>query len=108
MKKGVLRNFTKFTENTCVRVSFLISCRPENTFFTEHLRTDASNSLGCFFQFLNQIFCLLPCILFRKGSKVMLSLFFISLDHHTNFSIKFLLFESVTSHLVSLLVSLVA
>ena len=28
-KKGVLRNFAKFTENTYARVSFLISCRPQ-------------------------------------------------------------------------------
>ena len=75
-KKVFLKISPNSQENTCVRVSFLISCRPENTFFTEHLWTDASNSLGCSFWFLNQIFCLLPCVLFRKGSKVMLSTFF--------------------------------
>ena len=64
-EKGVLRNFEKTQENTCARVSFLISCRAEacnfikkealaqvfscefyeiskNIFFTEHLRTTAS------------------------------------------------------------------
>ena len=49
-KKGVLENFTKFTENTCAKVSFLKKrlwhrCFPVNfvkflraTFFIEHLR----------------------------------------------------------------------
>ena len=64
MKKGVLRNLTKFT---CARVSFLISCKAQvcdfikkeavaqmfsckfcefskNTFFTEHLRAIAPES----------------------------------------------------------------
>ena len=64
-KKGVLRNFAKFTGNTCARVSFLIkllaeacnfikketlaevfSCKfckiSKNTFFVEHLRATAS------------------------------------------------------------------
>ena len=50
-KKGVLRNFAKFTGNTCARVSFLIKLKasrpfcfplnfakfPRTCFFTEHL-----------------------------------------------------------------------
>ena len=66
-EKGVLENFTKFTENTCVRVSFLtcnfikkenlalvFSCESceifKNTFFTEHLRTIASPSTLIYFR----------------------------------------------------------
>ena len=55
MKKSVLRNFTKFTGNTCARVSFLIKLQvlglkfylkrdsgTKNIFFTEHLWETAS------------------------------------------------------------------
>ena len=53
MKIGVLRNFTKFTGNTCARVSFLIKLQvlglqfylkigTKNIFFTEHLLETAS------------------------------------------------------------------
>ena len=60
-KKGVIRNFTKFTENTCTIVSFfaeacnfikketlaqVFSCEfcdiSKNTFFTEHIWATAS------------------------------------------------------------------
>ena len=41
IKKGVLRNFTKFTGKHRVRVSFLKFLR--TPFFTEHLRTAASD-----------------------------------------------------------------
>ena len=55
MKVSVLRNFIKFTGNTCVRVSFLIKLQvlglqfylkidsgTKNIFFTEHLQETAS------------------------------------------------------------------
>ena len=48
MKKGVLKNFAKFTgKHLCQRLFFneVAGLRPEifkNTFFTEHLRTTAS------------------------------------------------------------------
>ena len=35
MKKGVLKNFTKFTENTCARASFLIKYRPYASLFNK-------------------------------------------------------------------------
>ena len=62
-KKGALKNFAKFTENTCARGSFLIKLQAsdfiknetlvqvfscefcesfKNTFFTEHIRATAS------------------------------------------------------------------
>ena len=65
-KKGVFKNFIKFTGNACARVSFLIklhacnfikketlaqvfSCEfyeiSKNTFFTKHLRATASEKL---------------------------------------------------------------
>ena len=61
-KKGVFKNFIKFTGNACVRVSFLLnnfikketlaqvfSCEfyeiSKCTFFTEHLRATASGKL---------------------------------------------------------------
>ena len=42
IKEGV-KNFAKFTENICARVSFLIKLQA-CTFFTEHLQTIASIS----------------------------------------------------------------
>ena len=41
-KKGVRRNFAKFTESTCVRASFLINCRPEaGSFIKKETRKQA-------------------------------------------------------------------
>ena len=72
MKKGALRNFTKFTgRHLCQNLSFKKSCRPKacnfikketlaqvfscelceiskNTFFTEHLRATASVLLSIY------------------------------------------------------------
>ena len=61
-KEGVLRNFEKYTGNTCTKVSFLIEffkketlaqvlfCEffeiSKNIFFTEHLRATASDSVS--------------------------------------------------------------
>ena len=55
VRKGVLRNFAKFTENTCAwacnfikkeTLAQVLSCEfceiSKNTFFTEHLRATAS------------------------------------------------------------------
>ena len=47
IRKGVLRNFAKFTGKHLCQSLFLIKLQAKNTFFTEHLQATTSESKVC-------------------------------------------------------------
>ena len=88
-KKSVLKNFTKFTGNTCARVSFLIKLQVESCNF---IRKES----------LAQVFSCEFCVISKNTFSYRTPLAAASVQNHDNDSIHYLNLKTFSSFRVSL------